>query len=235
MKIAVCDDIVEWTRTLLNLLKQYNFETETEIDTYITGEELIKNIHTSPAAAYDIVFLDIELENNSFGIDYGKKIKDNNVNTILIYISCHLGYFREMTQSEPFDFIEKPFTKEKVFKVLDRAMKRIDKLKPKNFAFEYCNEKYYINLNDILYFESRHRIITIHTEGRVYEFYDKLDNVQNKVDSMTDMFARPNKSCYVNLDKIEKYSSKNVTIKNEIIPVSRKYASKFMSKIFDFY
>lgn len=234
IKIAICDDEKLSCEGLRYILKEYNFNTEVEINIFTTGSDLIRNMNSN--GGFDIVFMDIELGEES-GIEYGKKLKEYNSSAILIFISGFLTYFRDMSESEPFAFIEKPFVneKDKIFSTLDRAIKRMNRLKNKIYSFEYKGEKYNIDLNEVLYFESRHRIIVLHAERENYEFYDKLDNVQNATDGITDAFARPNKSCYVNLNKIEKHTSSNITIKNEVIPISRKYAKEFMSKIFDFY
>lgn len=234
IKIAICDDEKLSCEGLRYILKEYNFNTEVEINIFTTGSDLIRNMNSN--GGFDIVFMDIELGEES-GIEYGKKLKEYNSGTILIFISGFLTYFRDMSESEPFAFIEKPFVneKDKIFQTLDRAIKRMNRLKNKIYSFEYKGEKYNIDLNEVLYFESRHRIIVLHAERENYEFYDKLDNVQNAIDGITDAFARPNKSCYVNLNKIEKHTSSNITIKNQVIPISRKYAKEFMDKIFDFY
>ena len=234
IKIAICDDEKLSCEGLRYILKEYNFNTEVEINIFTTGSEMMRSMNSN--GGFDIVFLDIELGEES-GIEYGKKLKEYNSSAILIFISGFLTYFRDMSECEPFAFIEKPFAneKDKIFSTLDRAIKRMNRLKNKIFSFEYKGEKYNVDLKDVLYFESRLRIIVIHTAKQELQFYGKLDEIQKEIEDVTDLFVRVNKSCYVNLNKIQKFTKTNVVVGKQTIPVSRKYTSEFMSKMYDFY
>lgn len=229
MKIAVCDDEVINGMVLSKISKEYC--RDAKVDIFTAGVELLAS---SKVVRYDIVFLDIEIGEES-GIEIGKKLKEHNPRVILIFISGFFIYFREMAECEPFAFIEKPIEKEEVFKNLDRAFQRLEKIRNKIFAFEFKGEKYNINLEEVLYFESQLRVIIIHMVNRELRFYGKLDDVQKEIQDITDMFARANKSCYVNLKKIEKYTRSNVMIGREKIPVSRKYVEEFSRRISEFY
>lgn len=211
---------------------EYHFETEVEIDLFISGKELIKNITKD----YNIVFLDIELDEDKTGVDYAKKIKERNQNTILIFISAFVTYFRELAECEPFAFIDKPFNKEvkKIYETMDRAVKR---LKSKTFSFDFKGYNYNIALEDVVYFESRYRVILVHMEEKELRFYGKLDDVQKEIERITHMFARANKGCYLNVSKIKTFTKSNVTMegRSELIHITRKYSKEFMDKIFDYY
>ena len=227
IKIAICDDIPEWISDLEELIKQYEFKDDIDIYIYKDGNELLGEID---AIRFDVVFMDIELESDN-GIDWGKKLKDKSQDTILVYISCHMNYFRQLTESEPFDFIKKPFIKERVFKTLDRICERLERKKKKYFSFDFNGKTYNIDLRNVIYFCSQHRIIIIHTEKQDFKFYDKLDNVQNEIDSITNMFIRVNKSYYINMEKIETFTMANVFVDNEQISVGKKYVKDYMNKI----
>lgn len=56
-----------------------------------------------------------------------------------------------------------------------------------------------VSTKEILYIEKELRIINIHTTGREYRFYGKLDDVIKFLDCN---FHRCHKSCVVNLEKI---------------------------------
>lgn len=230
MKIAICDDDIISCKWFRKIIREYS--TEAEISIFTSGTELMESV--SSTGGFDIVFLDIEIGDES-GIDIGKKLKEYNSRIILIFISGFFTYFRDMTECEPFAFIEKPVMKEEVFKTLDRAFRRLDKIKNRVFSFEYKGERYNINLDEVLYFESQLRLIIIHIVDRELQFYGKLDDVQKEIEDVTDLFVRVNKSCYVNFKKIEKYTKTNVKIGSEKIPISRKYVSEFLSKISGFH
>lgn len=232
IKIAICDDIRANCEALELIVKEYDFETEVEVSVFTSGEELVKHI----SAGFNIVFLDIELKENRTGVDYGKVIKEHNPNTILIFISAFATYFRQLVECEPFAFIDKPFVKEKekIHKTLGRAIKR---LKSKTFSFDFQGRNYCISLDDVIYFESRYRVILVHMEEKELRFYGKLDDVQKEIERITHMFARANKGCYLNVSKIKTFTKSNVTMegRSELIHITRKYSKEFMDKIFDYY
>ncbi len=69
-----------------------NFDSEILIESFVTGEECLKNIQKNPETAVDIVILDYHLnttsENAMNGIDILKKIKALNSKIIVIMLSA---------------------------------------------------------------------------------------------------------------------------------------------------
>lgn len=232
IRIAICDDDILNCEGLEKILLEYHFEAEVKIDLFTSGEELMKNL----AKEYNIVFMDIELDGEKTGVDYAKKIKERNQNTILIFISAFVTYFRELAECEPFAFIDKPFSweQEKINETMNRAVRR---LKSKTFSFDFQGRNYCIPLDDVIYFESRYRVILVHMEEKELRFYGKLDDVQKEIERITHMFARANKGCYLNVSKIKTFTKSNVTMegRSELIHITRKYSKEFMDKIFDYY
>ena len=118
--------------------------------------------------------------------------------------------------------------------VLSRAVKRLYYIK-QEFIFEYNfnGVTSRVDLKEVIYFESKHRIINIHMcSGEIFYFYGKLDDVENEVEKMYRFFLRPNKSHYVNYNYVEHFSDRYITISGFDIKVSRKYRDKFVGKKF---
>lgn len=98
------------------------------------------------------------------------------------------------------------------------------------FKYKFSGKEYTADLNDIVYFESNHRLIRGYNEaGRFIKFYGKLDDVQKQVDDFV-FFFRVNKSCLVNYNHchIENYS---VTVANRQLQVSRTYRKEFKNRM----
>lgn len=90
------------------------------------------------------------------------------------------------------------------------------------FKYKFSGKEYIADLDDIVYFESNHRLVRGYNEaGRFIKFYGKLDDVQKRVDDFV-FFLRVNKSCLVNYNhcRINDYS---VTVANRQLQVSRTY------------
>lgn len=98
------------------------------------------------------------------------------------------------------------------------------------FKYRFSGKEYVADLNDIVYFESSHRLIRGYNEaGRFIKFYAKLDDVQKRVDDYV-FFLRVNKSCLVNYNHchINDYS---VTVANRQLQVSRTYRKEFKRRM----
>lgn len=98
------------------------------------------------------------------------------------------------------------------------------------FKYKFSGKEYIADLNDIVYFESNHRLVRGYNEaGRFIKFYGKLDDVQKRVDDFV-FFLRVNKSCLVNYNHchINDYS---VTVANRQLQVSRTYRKEFKNRM----
>ncbi len=81
-----------------------------------------------------------------------------------------------------------------------------------------------IPLEDILYIESNHRVITIHTASDAYSCYEKLSTIEQHLDS----FIRCHQSYLVAISQITGYDNQCLMLKDtsDGIPVSRQYQKK---------
>lgn len=87
-----------------------------------------------------------------------------------------------------------------------------------------------LNLEEILYIESVDRKCFVYTADRIYESYSKLYELEQQLEQY--MFVRINKSCVINLKKIDSiktYFDRRLLVtmsNNEQLIVSRMYAEK---------
>lgn len=98
------------------------------------------------------------------------------------------------------------------------------------FTYTFSGKEYTVDLNDIVYFESRHKIVRGYNEaGEFIRFYDKLDDVQKKVDDFV-FFLRVNKSYLVNFNHcvIEK---NKVEVLDKQLQISRTYKKDFEKRL----
>lgn len=123
-----------------------------------------------------------------------------------------------------------------VFLMLDITEQNVDKVMydfgtgEYPFTYSFFGKEHTVDLNDIAYFESRHKIVRgYNEEGAFIRFYDKLDQVQKKVDDFI-FFLRVNKSYLVNYNycKIEKDV---VKISGKEIKISRSYKKELMRRL----
>lgn len=215
LRIAICDDEVSYVEQILQYIKEYSKGKIKKIEflEFYSGESLINKI--MEGESFDIIYLDIEMDKLD-GISTAMKIREVDINVLLIYVSSHESYYKQLFEVEPFRFIMKPINKEKFIDVFGKAIDRLRKIED-YFHFQYNKSIIKLPLKDIMYFDSQIRVINVYTEKRVYSYYDKLDNVEEKIKKRTNFFIRVHKSYLVNYFFIKQWSYSQITLYNDFI------------------
>lgn len=229
IKIAICDDAISCIADLKKIIQEYNMGGEEYmIYEYLKGKDLLRDMCKEK---FDIVLMDVELEKEN-GIEIADQIKKIDRSVILLYASFYNIYFQEMVKTEPFGFIDKTAPHKKIFHTLDRVMERLEIIKrEKRFLFSYNGKNHIIDLNDVVFFSSEHKVIHIKMEDREYRFYGKLDDVQKDVDKAHPLFARISKSYLINVLYLDNYGSREVKINGENLTVTEKYREGYILKL----
>jgi len=219
VKIAICDDeryICSQLESILeNITKQ--LEMDYEIEVFESGESLCKELERQ---IYDLIFLDIELPENS-GIDVGRYIREELKNEIvqIVYISGKDGYAMELFEFRPMNCLVKPLQREKVAAVIEKYRIVTEQ---KNYMYEYKKrgEYFKIPMSDIMYFENQNRKVVLYAIDAVDEFYDTMENIYEKVKDQD--FILIHKSIIVNYRYVRKMDYKEVTMINgKILSISQ--------------
>ena len=174
--IAVVDDEKAVCDELLFFLKEYEmkFKMIFDISIYYNGENLLADLEDD--IHFDLILLDIELAKIN-GVEVGRHIREINQDYLcqIIYISSKMGYAMELFQVHPFHFLMKPIQRETLFSCLGEYLRLYSK---KDF-FELTNKnvKKRIPIEQIQYFESNGRKITVYCSNESHEFYGKLSDL----------------------------------------------------------
>ena len=176
--------------------------------------------------------MDIEIGDKS-GIDLAKKIRENDKNTIIIFLTSYPQYALDTFQVVTFDFLVKPVTKEKMQTVLNKAIDYIS-LSKQNFSFSFKKDRYSIPFNKICYIQKRGRKAYIYTDKKTYECNLNLKKIWEKLEEKS--FASIGNSCIVNISKIEEIQSEHVILENDKkLVVSREYRTALKKKHLEYY
>lgn len=100
MNIAICDDNVNF----VNWLEEIVLHAPHEVDIFLDGGELLSYIDKS-RSSYDTIFLDIEM-NGLNGIETAKKIRKNNQNVLIIFVTEYQEYVYDVFEVLPFRFLK---------------------------------------------------------------------------------------------------------------------------------
>ncbi len=212
LKIAVCDDEVlqrlDVIKKIKSVLENNYCDYYYDIEEFSSGENLIFS-----DSYFDIVFLDIKMGKLS-GIDIAKSMRKNNNATKIIFITAFEEYVFEAFDVSAFHYLIKPAAEEKILEIMDRILK-VPKSKENDEQYIVINKgKSVIKvlLDNIHFFEVQNRIINIHTQMEVIQYYDKITNIEARVPR--DSFFRCHRSYIVNLRYVMKFDKTEIVLDN---------------------
>lgn len=212
INIGICDDDLIFASKIETMLIKISESQliEMNIEVYSDGCELWSDIQNRNT--FDLLYLDIEMLQVD-GIDVARKIREKDIDVIIIYISSYENYFIQLFEVEPFRFIKKPVDDEIFCNYFNKAY---DRILGRDLFFEYKFNKipHRITLKNVLYFESYGRLIKIIGKDENGKFYGKLNMVEKKLESGKIPFLRIHQSYLVNYRFIKEISFYKVVLYN---------------------
>ncbi len=196
-RVLIYDDLAEHSETLSAILKKL-LNTKTEIDIAHNNDEAVEFIS---ANSYAVIFLDIELDANKNGIDFGKLIRQNCKGTALVYITSYIKYAEDIFVNSPDALMLKPFSEEGVNRTLNilRLKNEEDDVISVSFGKNGVES---ISLSNIEYIESSNRRLSFYSDNKepAYQFFNvKLTELMKK---LPPYFVRCHYSIAVNMRKV---------------------------------
>jgi DNA-binding LytR/AlgR family response regulator len=229
-RIAICDDeeltCFELESYLINISQK--LQILIEIDIFYTGHQLCDFL--SDKNSYDLIFLDIELGDFD-GIETGDFIRNQLVdkNTLIIYISSKEQYAMKLFKIGTFDFLIKPLTIKTVQQVFLRVINQLNKVNSV-FIYSIGKSSYRVKLNDILYFHSNLRKISIVTPTEKKDFYGRLSDISRSLQNF--LFIQIHKSYLVNLNHVIRHTYEELELDNNtLLNISKTYRKKVREQL----
>lgn len=233
IKIAVCDDDIAFTGTTQTFLEQIatEYHIELEISVFLSGSALMKEYEAGNS--FDLLFLDIEMSGMD-GIETARHIREQDYHALIVYISSHDEYLRQLFEAEPFRFLKKPVEYDEFLHVFFQAQKRITAMQNDYFCFRSGKNFMKVFCKDILYFESSGRKVILHTLQHAYEFYDKLNNVEETLKNFR--FVRIHKAYLVNIDNVESFQYERLALTDgTILSISEKNRPRLRNELWHYF
>jgi len=232
MRTIICDDETSVCAEMEQMLKHFASEKEIRLDleVFYDGNELAQYLKKEDAP--DILFLDIQLPGMN-GVDIGKYIRETLQNTdmLLIYISSREEYAMDLFQNQPFDFMIKPITEEKLCHVMEKILQRVTTAS-RSFLYKIQGNSYQIMYKDILYFQSDGRKIDIVTKNKTESFYGQLSEIEKVCPE--NLFLRIHKSYLVNIHHMKEITYQWVKmINDDVLVISKANRSEIRRQIME--
>ena len=174
----------------------------------------------------DIFFLDIDLKEKN-GIKIAEKIRENNSNAIIIFVSAMNDLIFDSLIVQPFYFIRKD-NFDRDMKITCSLIQNYINKNHRIITFDFNDRKTSIKLSDIIYLESFLHEITIHTS-----FDDKYSSSFNKMMLLINStnIVRIHKSYVVNLFWVKEIYKEEMILNNGItLKIGKKYRQDVLKK-----
>lgn len=229
MLIAVCDDEKIELEQTENIIKKVFDEMQLQysINVFTDINEMLK--HTP---MYDVVFLDIELQNpEQNGIWAAKIIKENNPDCTIIFTTNHEEYIDEVIEKYAFRYWSKPIDE---YRLRKSVVAMIERTKTITVEIYKSKQKLTLPMSDIIYItpkDKRCQIITVSDEYITMESFKEL-----RGKFTANNFYDCHGSYCVNLNYVEKYTKAEVGLrygtKKYVVHMSRRYYKSFKERMF---
>lgn len=223
VRAIICDDNRHILNHYQDILKE--IAVKNGIDLKITqcenGEQLLFLLSDNPNKV-DIIYLDI-LMGEINGIETAKNLRNIGCMAQIIYLTTSNEYVFEAFDVEPYYYIVKDEVSKEKFKEI--FLKAVESIKKRNEDFILVasgSTTIKLQLDKILYFEIRNRLVTVHTLKDSIDYYSTLDEIEQSLKEKG--FVRCHRSYLVNCYHIQKLTRTKISLSDETeIPVSAKY------------
>ncbi|MBD5548615.1 MAG: response regulator transcription factor [Lachnospiraceae bacterium] len=225
LKIAICEDERRYAEDLEWGIKVWaaNEGINVGIKKYKDSTQLFDGLIRE--GMFDIFFLDIEIDEMN-GIEIAELVREEDVLTTIIFVSQYEDYYKEAYNVHPFHFLSKPINPQKLEKTMDAYMAMRGR-GIETFTFHIRRTRYSVRVNEIIYFFSENRHITVVCENRKYTFYGKLGVIQKEMEEGNSCFLRIHQSYLVNMDYVKEFHYKELILFNgQSLHISRENRKK---------
>ncbi len=216
IKFAICDDEPQMTREIADQLVSYMKETAGgySVECFSSGYALLKS-----SEEFDVIFLDIQMERPD-GMETARLLRQRDNHSLLVFVTVLKECVFDAFQVEAYDYLLKPLDSARFRQTMDRALGWLERDAAKNLVIQRGSGCQVVLLSDLMYCEVLGRKIYLHkNDGRVVDYYDRLEELEQRVDSR---FFKCHRSYLVNLDYVSGCQGGQVLLqRGERLPVSR--------------
>ncbi len=217
MKFAICDDEPLMAQELAGYLTDYmegNSITAYDLSSFPDGRALLES-----DGRFDVIFLDVQMEQPD-GMETAKRLRRRGDHSLLVFVTVLQECVFDAFDVEACGYLLKPLDRVRFHRTMDRVLRTLKQRVGADIVIPRGTGCEVVLLSDIVYCEVLGRKIYLHRhDGAVIDYYDKLENLERRVDGR---FFKCHRSYLVNLDYVRGCQAGQVLLlQGGRIPVSR--------------
>ena len=228
-KIAICDDTEADRNYIKDLVTRWAHSSNQQIEIHLfsSAEEFLFEYEEDKG--YQILLLDIEMGKMD-GVTMAKKLRETNDSAQIVFVTGYSDYIAEGYEVSALHYLMKPVKEDKLFEVLDRAVKKLSK-DEKMLMLESGGETNMVPIYRISYVDVRGNYTTVHADKEI-TVKKTLSEIEKELD---ERFFRVGRSSLVNLSCISRVTKTDIFFNNgESVPLPRGSYEKVNRAIIDF-
>lgn len=219
LRIGICDMDQTVVQNLLEMLKEVLYQyADWEVQVFNNTDELVRSIDEEEFDC-NLLFMDI-FQKEDTGMQAVQYVEQRHVDTDIIFITASENHVFECYRNHTFAYLLKPLKAIDINQEVQRYLKEMQ-INPKCLNISNRGIVTRIPLDTILFIESNYRKIIVHTMTEEYEYYEKLDMLEEVLKG--DGFIRCHQSYLVSLDCITACKDGILKVGEYAVPISRKY------------
>lgn len=226
IKVLICDDEPAFVDQMAQAIQNQPLPKEVSIN--ITRTSRPETLTDEQLSQYQIMFLDVMMEPCG-GMELARRVRKLGNHGVLIFVTNYVQFSPEGYEVRAFRYVLKQELEKKLPSYFCDALAEILREKEgKVFEFSLNGEVHRVPYRNILYLESRQRMIYLHAaqlERAESHFYGTLEKLTEELEP--EGFLRIQKSYLVNMAHIQKLNFDRVRLSDgEELSVSRKRYSE---------
>lgn len=218
IRIGICDDEIAIHDQVKKCIEGHDFGTQTEIISFLNGQELLENEQT-----IDILLLDICMPQMD-GIEVGHLLKRNPMTGKIIMLTSMVERFQEAFEIEAYRFVTKPIDETKLLKAIEDTIGTFIGSDVVEVYLE--NVQHSFQQKEISYISREGSRTEVIAGDTVFQSPQTLGEWEEVLDDR--LFFHVHKSYIVNLSKIDRIEDKIYLKSGEILPIAKRRRSDLL-------
>lgn len=230
LKIAICDDDKCTHTRLSELLLNYSVRCNQDFDVqhFYKAEELLEAPFN-----YNILFLDIMLDDSNDGINVGKKLRIMHNHALYVIMTSREDCYADAFEATTFRYLLKPLTQNKIDRILKDVQEFMTDFE-QHLKISFSQSDYYIRIQEIVLIESYMRKRYVCTKQNKFQTIEKWETLLKRLENYQ-CFTRIGKNYLVNMMHIQSTSIRSITLDNGQVINLNKYAHGKLQKEFNLF